>query len=250
MEIPEYIEALRREGRLLLDAAADAGLETPAPSCAGWDVRELVRHIGGVHHWAAEQVRDRHQDEISGDLVDIVGGWPPDDELLEWAGQRHAHLVDVFEAADPAFAYFTWMPGPTPLTMWTRRQAHETAVHRIDAELAAGRSMPFDATFAADGIDELVIAMIGNWPKQLPVDRPRRLHVCPTDDERAWTIVLTPGGFETSSSLEGEPDCTVRGPADALYRVMWHRGGDDDTDVDGDRDVVRTWHEQVHPAWS
>src|SRR5205085_308477 len=111
MEIDDFLAALRRDGPLLVGAARSAGLDARVPSCPEWDVRELVRHAAGVHHWAAAQVGGRRTDEIEGDLVDIVGGWPPDDELLDWAAGKHAALVRTFEEADPEFGYFTWFEG-------------------------------------------------------------------------------------------------------------------------------------------
>ena len=52
--------------------------------------------------------------------------------------------------------------GPSPLAFWARRQAHETAVHRYDAQSAAPGGPPapagaFDPAFAADGVDELIM---------------------------------------------------------------------------------------------
>ncbi|MGH9217172.1 MAG: maleylpyruvate isomerase N-terminal domain-containing protein [Acidimicrobiales bacterium] len=73
--------------------------------------------------------------------------------MLEWAASQHARLVRELETADPEFPYFTWFRGDAPLTMWARRQAHETAVHRVDADLAAGWASTFAPAFAADGID-------------------------------------------------------------------------------------------------
>ena len=49
MEIAEHVVALDRDGRLLADAAAKAGLMTAIPACPGWQVRDLVRHQAYVH---------------------------------------------------------------------------------------------------------------------------------------------------------------------------------------------------------
>src|SRR6187431_530003 len=102
MDIEEFVAAVRSEGTSLLGAAASAGLEAPVPSCDDWVVRDLVRHVGGVHHWAARQLGEKRTGEICGDLVDLVGGWPDDDDLLGWAADRHAALVLELERADPA----------------------------------------------------------------------------------------------------------------------------------------------------
>ena len=42
-----------------------------------------------------------------------------------------------------------------------RRQAHEALIHRIDAELTAGRRTPVDAALGTDGIDEVLSVMHG-----------------------------------------------------------------------------------------
>ena len=248
MEIDDYIEVVRREGDALVAAARSAPLDASVPSCPDWDLRELVRHIAGVHHWAARQVGERHADEITGDLVDIVGGWPPDDELVDWAGEQHANLLRVFEDADRDFPYFTWVPGRTPFTMWTRRQAHETSIHRVDAQLAAGTVSPFEPEHAADGVDELVIAMVGSRRKPLPVTATTTLHLKATDIPRTWTVDITPDGLDPYTEARGQPDCTVTGSAGDLYRLVWHRGGD--VDVAGEASVLDAWWEYVRPAWS
>ena len=45
----EHIEALRREGGMLADAAAAADPDATVPTCPEWTVRELVQHTGRVH---------------------------------------------------------------------------------------------------------------------------------------------------------------------------------------------------------
>ena len=78
-------------------------------------------------------------------------------DLVDWLRQGRARWstrspaapadLDVLDAS---------CPHPRRCAMWARRQAHETAIHRVDAELArrsAARSVP--PAFAADGIDEL-----------------------------------------------------------------------------------------------
>lgn len=249
LEIDDYIEALRSEGCTLLVAAADAGLHARVPSCPEWNVRDLVRHVGGVHQWAAEQIGQRRTDEITGDLIDIVGGWPPDSELLLWAAQQHATLISVFEHADRNFPYFTWFHGATPFTMWTRRQAHETSIHRVDAELAVGAVSPIASDFAADGIDELLFNMLGNRRKMLSVHTTQTLHFHATDISRNWTVVMSTEGFEMRSGKDTDGDCIVSGPAAALYRTVWHRGPED-VEIEGNALVLDVWWESVKPAWS
>ena len=212
-------------------------------------MRELVRHMAGVHHWAATQVGDRHTDEIDEELEDQVGGWPPDDELLDWAAAKAATLVEVFEAADPDFPYFNWFRGTTPLTMWTRRQAHETAIHRVDAELAADDDdvTPFEPAFAADGVDELVLDMVSARQRRVDTTRPLRMHLEASDIERTWTVELAPDALRTFGERRGDADATITGTASELYLAMWHRV--DAVTRDGDLTALDVWWGAVAPRW-
>jgi uncharacterized protein (TIGR03083 family) len=211
-------------------------------------VRELVRHMAGVHHWAATQVRDRRTDEVDEELEEQVGGWPPHDQLLDWAAGKAVALVDVFEAADPDFPYFNWFRGSTPLTMWTRRQAHETAIHRVDAELAAGAVTPFDAAFAADGVDEIVLDMVAARERIVDTPRPLRMQLVASDIERAWTVELAPDALRTFGERRGDADATITGTASELYLAMWHRV--DAVTREGDPNALDVWWGAVAPRWA
>src|ERR1700758_1558180 len=79
MEISQHIDALERDGALLADAAASAGLTEEVPACPGWRVRDLVRHQAFVHAWAARHVTERPAGIIEDATEDdILGGGPPD----------------------------------------------------------------------------------------------------------------------------------------------------------------------------
>ena len=56
VDLDGYIAEIVREGERFA-AVADAGtLDAPIAACPGWDVRELVTHVGMVHLWAATNV--------------------------------------------------------------------------------------------------------------------------------------------------------------------------------------------------
>jgi uncharacterized protein (TIGR03083 family) len=163
VEIAAHVEALERDGALLADAAAAAGLTASVPTCPGWQVRDLVRHQAYVHRWAARHVTERPPTVIDDgdDEAAVLAGGPDDAELIAAYRSGHAALVAAFRSADPDLDCATLMPAPSPLAFWTRRQAHETAIHRYDAQSAAPGGAPtpgaaFGAAFADDGIDELI----------------------------------------------------------------------------------------------
>jgi uncharacterized protein (TIGR03083 family) len=174
MEIADHIACLRSEGELLAEAAERTGLSTPVPTCPGWRLRDLLAHLGFVHRWAWSYVSEGRTDMSSepGE-EEIIRLAPADESLVGWFRDGHARLVSGLAAADPAVCCWTVLPAPTPLASWARRQAHETAIHRADAQLAAAAAGvgadldPFPRGLAADGVDELLMGFGGRNPGSL-----------------------------------------------------------------------------------
>lgn len=251
MEMEQHLKSLSEEGARLIDAATQAGLEAPVPTCPGWRVRDLVRHMGGVHHWAHAQITAHRDSEIEGDLEDIVGGWPPDGELIDWAARQHQHLVEAFEAADPDYPYWTWRtPRTTPLAFWVRRQAHETAIHRVDSDRAAGlRLSQFDAALAADGIDELLVDVVGSRRGPAPVETAIDLAFVAEDISRRWWLRVEPDGY-TAGEGEYHAAATFFGPASALYQLVWHRLSDNPVRGEGQVQQLEQFYEVVNIRWT
>src|SRR5262249_48615397 len=73
------------------------------PTCPEWTVRELVRHVGYVHRWAATYVRDRRVTVLDDEDEEAAGGPLPDDdaELLPWFRAGPTALVATLPAAPP-----------------------------------------------------------------------------------------------------------------------------------------------------
>ena len=253
MEIAEHIARLAADGPLLTAAAASAGLDAPVPSCPDWVVRDLVRHQGGVHRWATGIVTGPRTQAWRVDLDEVVGAWPDDAGLLDWFAAGHAALVRALSAADPALNYWTFLAAASPLAMWARRQAHETALHRVDAELAAGSAItPFHADFAADGVDELLACFItrpGRYP--MSADPPRSLRVRCTDTADDWLVIIGPDSVATTAAGGADDaDCLVSGPAESLYLALWNRRSTDGMTVTGDDSVLSLFTNKVQVRWS
>jgi uncharacterized protein (TIGR03083 family) len=187
VEIAEHIDALDRDGALLADAADAAGLAAPVPFCPGWQVRDLVRHLAYVHDWSARHVRERSPRMLAEmPEADVLTGGPADAELIAAYRAGHAALVGTLRDADPGISCATFMPAPSPLAFWARRQAHETAVHRFDAQAARPGGPPgpagaFGAAFADDGIDELVMGFAARRRYRLRGDGTRSLAIRAAD---------------------------------------------------------------------
>jgi uncharacterized protein (TIGR03083 family) len=253
VEIAEHIARLAADGPLLTAAAASAGLDAPVPSCPEWVVRDLVRHQGGVHRWATGIVTGPRMQPWRVDLDEVVGAWPDDAGLLDWFAAGHAALVRALSDADPTLNCWTFLAAASPLAMWARRQAHETAMHRVDAELAAGRAItPFPAEFAADGVDELLACFITR-PRRYPMsaDPPRSLRVRCTDAAGDWLVRIGPDSVATTKpGADDGADCLVSGLAENLYLALWNRRSTDGVAVTGDDSVISLFKDKVHVRWS
>ena len=73
-----------------------------------------------------------------------------------WYRDGLASLVDTLDEAPADVPAWTFFAAPSPKAFWTRRQAHETAMHRADVEIAGGATIRYPVDFAVDGIDELL----------------------------------------------------------------------------------------------
>jgi len=245
MEIATHVDALEAHGQRLADAAEKAGLDASVPTCPRWRVRDLLGHTGGVHRWAAGNVsRGRMTDE------DTRAGFvsPDDAELLAWFRDGHRHLVETLRSADPATTAYTFLPAPSALAFWARRQAHETAIHRVDAESASGYLTPFDTAFAVDGLAELIEAFMGRRGGALFADPPVSLAVQATDADAAWTVRIH-ADHRVIEQGAGAADTTVRGTASDLYVLLWNRTGPERVRVEGDPGVLAIWRERARIRW-
>ena len=254
MEIAEHIDALRQQGESLADAAERAGLDATVPSCAPWLVKDLLRHTGYVHRWAARHVTECPDQIIAGPSEEeILRGGTGDAGLLAWFRAGHAALVHTLATADPAVKCPTFMAAPSPLAFWARRQAHETAIHRADAESASGATPEYEADFAADGIDELIMGFGRRRKYQPTADGGLRLRVVATDTAHAWSVEAREGRLHPGRDADGEQEagCTVRGPASGLYLYLWNRANAARAGVTitGDPGLLSAWQASVCVRW-
>jgi uncharacterized protein (TIGR03083 family) len=261
VRIAEHLDALRRHGELMARAAAAAGLAAAVPSCPSWQVKDLLRHTGYIHRWAARHVAEGPAEVIDGPSeAEILRGGAADADLLDWFRAGHVALMETLASADPAVECATFMPASSPLAFWTRRQAHETAIHRADAELAAGAAPEYPAGFAADGIDELIVGF-GQRRKYQPQASAADgglLRVVAADTGDAWSIAARQGLLqprrETGAATAGGAGagCTVSGPASGLYLYLWNRADAAKAGVivTGDPSLLASWQASVKIRWS
>jgi len=219
-------------------------------------MREMVRHLGLIHLWAAGNVAFPQPGILdTEDLTDLsdywpqlAGSWPDDSDLVSWYRQTHANLVRVLEAAPSDLECATFLPAPSPLAMWARRQASEIAIHRFDAEMARGIRSRFDPQFAADMLDELLCGFAPR-PRPLELESPEVIHVHSEDTDEHW--YLTVGPERTNTARQGDQaDLTLAGTAADLYLLLWNRAPDSSVMMTGDSDLMDLWHGNFRVRWS
>ncbi|GGU46348.1 maleylpyruvate isomerase family mycothiol-dependent enzyme [Streptomyces lavendofoliae] len=245
MEITEHIKYLACDGQLLADAAELSGPGAPVPACPDWQVRDLLRHTGAVHRWATAFVTEGYTSPRPFPAEpDLDGG-----ELLDWFREGHGRLVAALTEASDALECWTFLPAPSPRAFWARRQAHETAVHRVDAQSALGADVAEPAPgFAADGIDELLRGFHAREKSRVRTSEPGVLRVRATDTGDVWTVHLSDRVPRAERTSEGPADCELSGPAAQLYLTLWNRpptSADGVTAVtaSGDERLARLWRE-------
>lgn len=136
---------------LALADAAEQHLEAPVAGCPGWTVADLVRHVLEVQHFWGAVVAGRVQDP-----AEVAGPARPEDaHLVPELRAGVARLVAALRGADPTEPVYTWAPRKDAGFV-VRHQVQEAAVHRWDAETAAGRDVPLDPAAATDGIEEFL----------------------------------------------------------------------------------------------
>ena len=242
MEVPELLAQLAADGPLLIEAADRAGWDTPVPGTE-WDVRNLVIHTGGIHRWAADIV-DTASTTFETQAGRAVGTGPGDDELVEWFENGHAALVETLRRAPDDLDCATFLPADSPRHFWSRRQAHETAVHRADAQAAAGVVTPFETAFAQDGIAELLLGFARR--RSSATDQAASVALAAFDGP-SWLITLGGERIEAAESESPVADLTVRGLSSDLYLWLWNRPSE--AVVEGDPAVAELWAKTVRIRW-
>jgi uncharacterized protein (TIGR03083 family) len=254
MDIAEHIAVLALEGERIASAGEEAGPDALVPTCPEWAVRDLLHHQGGLFRWSAGYVAGAVVERKGLDYDTTVGALPDDAHLIEWFGQCHADLVETLRSADPAVQCWTFMAAPSPLAFWARRQAHESSIHRVDAELAAELTPEVvTPSFGADGLDELLAGFFARRQGDPRADPPRSLSVRCTDVDAGWRMTVSTESVTTTAEADAgatAPDCIVRGPASDLYHSLWNRLPADVLTIEGDSAALDLFMDQYKVRWS
>ncbi|MEV6271241.1 maleylpyruvate isomerase family mycothiol-dependent enzyme [Kribbella sp. NPDC051936] len=237
----DFLEHVRTESARLGEVAR-TGLDAAVPSCPGWTVDDVVRHVATVYVHKVEVLK----------LGALPDPWPPDFSgltSLEWYDDARAAIVDALAAAGTGTPTWTFSPRDPTSAFWHRRMAHETVVHRIDVEQAHDAVSPIDPELALDGIDEILYPTLGGpWWEEgdtaYPIDATVRL----TAAGRSWTVSADATQVGVRQGADGDAAAEVTGDPAQVYLWLWGRAGEDTIEVVGDPTVVRAFRGRISEA--
>jgi predicted lipid carrier protein YhbT len=129
---------------------------------------------------------------------------------------------------------------------WSRRQLHETLVHRMDLELAAQIEPTAEPVITIDAIDEYLsniekVARHSSDLSQLRGDG-ERLALRIRDTDELWVLTLDKDGFSVSKDEGAFTTEIVGPPLDLLLLILGRRTVDEsDVGVFGERRLIDFW---------
>jgi uncharacterized protein (TIGR03083 family) len=213
----DLLQVIEDESAAFLGAARQ-GLDVAVPSCPGWDVRALVAHLGRVQRFHGAHVVRGETGKPDGPVPET----PQDDAaLLPWFEEGAALLLDALRRTDPTAPAWTWAPHVEPVAaFWTRRMAHEVAVHRWDAQDAHGTPEEVAPELAADGVDEVLrVHRPADWDDE-PVTVRGVVAVRLTDTGQEQVLQVAPDGL---TMTDAPPEAVLSGRAHEVLLALWGR---------------------------
>ncbi|NUR50571.1 MAG: maleylpyruvate isomerase family mycothiol-dependent enzyme [Hamadaea sp.] len=235
METTRFLEVLGDDYQRLLGVAVGDHVGAKVPTCPDWTIADLVEHVSMVYLHKVETMR----------LGAFPQPWPPEDLPPEAPADRltraYAALMAEFARHSPESTVQTWYEPDQTVGFWIRRMVHETVIHRVDGELAAGQSpteVPDDV--ALDGIDENLRAFLAYQVIQWPEEFAEALAGCGGETllvsagGRAWLVELRPGTVTVEDADPGTAaDATVSGSPSGVLLWLWRRADDSVVSLSG-----------------
>jgi uncharacterized protein (TIGR03083 family) len=211
-----YLTCLRSDSARLAEVGR-MGLPAAVPSCPGWTVESVLRHVALVYLHKIEALK----------IAARPDPWPPnldERDALDLYDEARAAIVVALTEAGTELPTWTFSPSDKTSGFWYRRMALETAVHRIDAELAHDVVTPVNRELSLDGIDEILTLMLGGpWWEEGDTEHPVNATIRITSAGRSWTCRLDATSAVVTPGAEGDVDAEVFGDPDDIFLWLWGR---------------------------
>jgi uncharacterized protein (TIGR03083 family) len=232
------LDTTAREGRALLTAVR-SDPEAEIEACPGWDATRLLGHVGEVHRFVTRIVISRAAERPAGEPTDRP---PTDTEPWDWYAEGLAALVKALGSVEPTTKMWSWSDR-RDAGFYQRRMAHETTIHRFDAEAATGGAAHIDSQLATDGVNEvLAVGMRYRSDGPAPEYPDSSMLLVRSDGAERWLVRSVDGTLLIAHNGDAghRADVVVTGPAEDLYLHLWGRRSPTLT-ISGDADAAAAW---------
>ena len=243
MNATAYAEFRAAEGARLNEIAADAE-RSPGmwakrvPSCGDWTLEALIAHCATVWTFVRGSI-------TAGARVDPAAIARPAGSVSQWHADAFSALTDLMTERPPDAEAWTWDPENQSMSFWWRRMAHESTMHRWDAEAALGITpAPIAPGLAVDGVDELFDVYVRLRRPDGFAGNGETVHLHATDADGEWVITRTPSGMQVERA-HAKSDVAARGPAQDLLLFVWGRIGPERLETFGRNELLDEWQRDV-----
>ncbi len=240
--MPNYLTVIEDESERFLSAVLAADPATRVPTCPEWTAGDLLWHLTEVHaFWAGILGSGATTDEQS-EAVEAAKPERPDstEAVVRIFREQTAELLAQLRRRKDTEAAWFWLDTAQNVGSTRRMQAHEATMHRLDAEMAAGRPpTPVSSPeLAMAGLAHGVEVMWAWWGT-LPgfTFTPTGGAVALVGEDLGESYLVQPGrwrGVGQSGKSYDEPgavaapgatpSATISGTAEQVYRWLWGRG--------------------------
>ena len=211
------------------------------PSCLGWTTNDLAKHMGHVYLGQAYVV----ETGVKAEAKEHLAPYARTDDVLEFMGWGFAAIIKALDLARPERKTWSWHHSDNTVDFWFRRMAHETVIHRIDAELACNLVTTIPEDLALDGVDEVLdfLPLLGSW-EGAPNQAFGIVSISALGSKQTmhWDIEFT-ADYATVSKAEivnPRARLTISGTPEAMDLYLWGRINSSDSRItitgDGEND--------------
>jgi uncharacterized protein (TIGR03083 family) len=228
MDTADFLRIFDTEHEAFLASCERAGMGVAVPSCPGWSVADLLYHLYEVQYgW--HRVTSERRESFEGLNWPVR---PSDDRLVDLVRGEHVGYTAMLRSFEPSTRIWTWT-GERDFAWLARRMAQETAVHRVDADLAASVAAAVDAELASDGVDEFLEVFVNTRNGAIGGS----VHLHCTDVDGEWTVREVDGGVVVTRE-HAKGDAAIRGSANDILMALWRRSSLSVCEVIGDGEVA------------
>ncbi|KUN39796.1 hypothetical protein AQJ30_09040 [Streptomyces longwoodensis] len=237
----QWLRSFRSEAARFSASVDPTRLDAAVPSCPGWTVYDLIAHVAGVYRWHRQHLQRRTASTPRHERPQVPAHMP----VLTWWQREFTAMEQELDAVSPTEPAWNWAGRPPVALFWHRRMAHETALHRWDAENALGVRHSVDSTLWTDGVTEVLDTFLPGGRNAGIAGPTGTVALTATDTGAHWRIAVRESGvlLAPRADVPGAgpaPDCTAEGTTEDLLLVLWGRAtAADRLRVQGDATLLR-----------